>query len=97
MAKLEVKQFITEFVDLAKTTIVELENGDYPDGKAKKAKLDQILLAWAIPVVSSLAVPIWAKFGIKFILNKYLPVITQKIFDLIELKIAGITDKKADV
>lgn len=95
MAKLQVPEFITEFTDLATKTIAELESGNYPDGDAKKARLDEILTTWALASLTNLAIPFWAKLGIKFLITKYLSVLTQNVYNLIKTKVAGITDNKA--
>lgn len=88
------KEFIIEFKNEAQNLIAHFEDFKSLSGKEKKTLLDKNMTAASIRLLARLKINPIAKIVITKGLEAYLPVITQAIFDLIQSRIAGITEEK---
>lgn len=82
---------VAELIRFAKLNIAELAKSQL-DNAEKKNALDRAIRGYLVPLLAT------AKMGVvtKFIFNKFvidnIPVITQAIYDLIKLRIKGVTE-----
>lgn len=86
-------EFINSFAEKTKYFINKYEQYKELEGKGeeKKARVDEIILNWALKEIDIIPINIAFKWCLKTLIKKYLPDITQVIFNLIESKIEGIT------
>ena len=89
------KEFIEKFKNKTTELINFFEKQKKLTGAEKKAQVDFAIKNWVEDILQGSDL----NFIIKFILKKYvlnnIPVITQSIFDLIKIRIEGITEEKA--
>lgn len=85
------KNFVNCFVKKTQDVIIELENIKGLSNEQKKIFLDDKIKEFALPCIATLPFPLWLKITLKFVINKYIGVITQVIFDLLKTKIQGFT------
>ncbi len=87
---MELKQFIENIVNVAKTKIITLAGTELAN-EEKKLKLDENILAYVQQYIDIVNVNFFVKFILKKVLIPLIPTLTQIIFDLIKTKIQGIT------
>lgn len=85
------KNFVNGFVQKTQDVIIELEHIKGLSNEQKKTLLDDKIKEFALPYITTLPIPLWLKITLKFVINRYIGVITQAIFDLLKTKIQGFT------
>lgn len=88
---MKIKEFIEEFVLCTKNNIEQYEKIENFSGKDKKIRLDEIITNFANSTIDKIKMNFVIKMIFKKILIENIPYITQVIFDLIKIKIEGIT------
>lgn len=89
------KEFITELKDKTKNLIQIYENYKDLTGEQKKQRVDYQVKSWIETQLITTKLNVFVKFIIKTYILNHIPDITQAIFDLIKLRIQGITEEKA--
>lgn len=89
----KIADFIKGFSQTATIYIQKYENIKGLSGKEKKAKLDDILTQYTLKAIDNIGLNFLAKFIIKSFIVSNIPAITQQIFNLIEKRVSGITEK----
>ena len=93
------KEFIEQFKEKTQRVIGALEvtktiTGVYLKGEEKKARLDETMTKWTIEQVEANSkIKVIYKFIIKKFIIPQIPYITQMIFDLIKVRVEGITQE----
>ena len=86
------KEFIEQFKEKTQRVIGAL--GVYLKGEEKKARLDETMTKWTIEQVEANSkIKVIYKFIIKKFIIPQIPYITQMIFDLIKVRVEGITQE----
>lgn len=85
------KKIVKIFVEKTKELIIELEYVKGMTNQEKKTFLDNKVKEFALPYIATSPLPLWLKITLKFVINKYVGIITQTIFDLLKTKIQGFT------
>lgn len=85
------KEFIEGFCQTAETYIKKYEEIKGLSGEEKKARLDDVITVYVNTGIEKLPVNFVFKFVLKKVLVQNIPTITQMIFNLIKLKVEGIT------
>lgn len=88
---LNLKDFINGFVDTTKTYIKKLEELNTLSNEDKKRRLDEILMTYSLTALDNLGLNFVFKLVIKKLLIANIPNFTQAIFNMIKLRIEGIT------
>lgn len=86
-------EFGKEFINRIKLAIEEVEKLKKWSGVQKKAKVDAIAYEFFDANFDKLKINFLVKGYLKKRIRKAIPDITQKVFDLIETSIEGITNK----
>lgn len=91
--KMEIKELIVNISNLALDRIASLAKSKMLDNLEKKERLDDYITDYINVAMGKLKL----NFVFKLILKKFLipnvPVITQSIFDLVKVKLEGVTRK----
>ena len=88
---MEIKQFIQTFATKTKAMIAWLEGYKTLSGEEKKERLDEHLTKYVDLTIDNLGLNFLFKFVLKRILLDNIPAITQTIFDLVKVKVEGVT------
>lgn len=80
------KEFIKQFVEVAKDKIAYLQKLSQLTNEEKKARLDGYLVEFAEKGLNQLPLGIVSKWAIKKFIIANIPTITQMIFDLLKAK-----------
>lgn len=88
---INLKEFIDGFVETTKFYIKRFEEIKNLTNEEKKERLDELLINYCEKAIDTLGVNFLFKLVLKKILIANIPHLTQTIFNLIRLKIEGIT------
>lgn len=86
-------EFLNGFVNTAKEQITELANAEL-DNTEKKAKLDAVITAFAENTLAKAKLNIFVKLAITKIVIPHISDITQVVYDLLKVKITGVTENE---
>lgn len=86
-------EFVKEFIDRIKLAIEDVEKLKKLSGTQKKEKVNAIAYEFFDANYDKLKINFLVKGYLKKRIRKAIPDITQKVFDLIETSIEGITNK----
>lgn len=87
---MDLKQFIENIVNIAKTKITYLAETKL-DNIDKKTRLDEAIVNYIQLYMDKVSVNFFVKAILKRVLIPLVPTLTQIIFDLIKTKVQGIT------
>lgn len=90
---IKVKNFIEDFFVYARAAIIKYESFKELTGDQKKDRVDQYMKDMILQAINSVSCPIFFRWIIKTFIIQYIPMITQRIFDLIKDNVEGITNK----
>lgn len=88
----KLNEFIIDFSEKTKYYISKYESFKELTGEEKKARVDDMVISWALPQIDLLPINFVLKICLKKIVEFCLPSITQAVFNLIKCKVDGITD-----
>ena len=88
---MKLKEFIKGFAATAKDYIEKYEQYKELSGEQKKARVDNIILAYCENALDNLPLNFVFKWALSKILIPNIPHITHAIFDLLKAKVEGIT------
>lgn len=89
----KIAYFIKGFSQTAQIYIEKYETIKGLSGKEKKAKLDEIITQYTLKAIDNIGLNFLVKLIIKNFIISNIPAITQQIFNLIEKRVSGITEK----
>jgi len=89
---MQIKEFIETFATKTKGMIAWLEGYKELSNEEKKRRLDVQISEWVELTIDSIGLNFIFKFALKKILINNIPTITQAIFDLVKVKVEGITE-----
>lgn len=85
-------EFIKTFASKTKGTIAWLEGYNELSNEEKKRRLDYQITEWVEMTIDNIGLNFILKFALKKLLVNNIPTITQAIFDLVKVKVEGITE-----
>ena len=88
---MHIRTFIKDFVQNTKGYIEKYEQYKELSGEEKKARVDSLIYEYVEGVIDNIGLNFVFKFVIKKLLLENIPILTQLIFDLIKVKVEGIT------
>ena len=88
---MKLRDFIENFVMVAKTNIIELAQTELSN-ENKKLVLDHKIISFIDSTLEKLTVNLILKFALKKLLLPNVSLITQIIFDLLKERIEGVTN-----
>ena len=86
-------EFVKEFINRVKIAIEKVEKFKELSSEEKKSRVDAVAYNYFDANFDKLKINFLVKGYLKKRIRKAIPDITQKIFDLIETSIEGITNK----
>lgn len=87
---MEIKEFIENIVNVAKTKIIYLAETKL-NNEDKKERLDETILNYVQMYIDKVKMNFFLKLAIKKVLIPLIPTLTQIIYDLLKTKLQGIT------
>jgi len=90
---IKVKHFIEDFIVCARAAIIKYESFKELTGEQKKDRVDSYMEDMVLKSINSVACPIFFRWVVKTFIIKHIPMITQRIYDLIKDRVEGITNK----
>ena len=91
--KNKLASFTDDFFVYARTAILKYREFKELTGEQKKDRVDSYMTDLVLKSVDTVAYPIFFKWVVKTFVIKLIPVITQRIYDLIKDNVEGITNK----
>ena len=89
----KVKLFIDDFFVYARAAILKYREFKELTGEQKKDRVDQYMTDLVLKSINSVTYPVFFRWIVKAFVVKQIPVITQRIYDLIKDNVEGITNK----
>ena len=88
---MSIKDFIKGFIQTSKTYIAKYEEYKELSNEDKKKRVDEILFSYTKNAIETLPINFIFKIALKKFLLPNISTLTQGVFDLIEVRISGIT------